>query len=114
MDSVAYCYNVCNVSSLKTEYFSFYLTVLLGLDKNLAHKRCIGVLLSYKRVSCLGLVAIWKYNSLDDLNKIHLGLTIPADPMSVENLLPGLQVTGFSMCHHMADCREREQVLSSA
>lgn len=69
MDSVAYCYNVCNVSSLRTEYFSFYLTVLLGLDKYLAHKRYIGMLLSYKRVSCLGLVAIWKYNSLDDLTK---------------------------------------------
>lgn len=43
-------YNVCNVSSLKTEYLSFYLTVLLGLDKNLAHKRYIGVLLSYRQL----------------------------------------------------------------
>lgn len=37
---------------------------------------------------------------------------IAAAPVSVKSLLPGLQMTGSSVCHHVADCRTRLQVLS--
>lgn len=39
-------------------------------------------------------------------------MVIAAAPVSVESLLPGLQMTHFSVCHRVANCRTRLQVLS--
>lgn len=118
MDSLAPCYKVCNVSSLKSEYVFPLPIVLLGLRKSTAHKRYIGM-------SLLVFAAIPKYNRQADVRKIHLVLiildaekkskhTIPAGLVSVESLLPGLQMTSFSICHHVPDFRTSMKILSSA